>query len=97
VACDSMLLYRQDLSTNQRIALALHSGTQLSLVVAITAIAMQRRFMPSPQAAAMVGGGILALLLFPALARPFLSERRTARVEPNERFVSGASDPPESI
>ncbi len=47
----ALLLYRADLSRSQRIALALHSGTQLSLVVAITGIAVHRGLMPGGQAA----------------------------------------------
>ena len=72
----ALLLYRRDLSRNQRTALALHCGTQLSLVVIITGIAVQRGLMPGSQGAALVGGGILTVVLFPALAHPFLFERR---------------------
>ena len=72
----AMLLYRRDLSPNQRIALALHSGTQLPLVVAITSLAVHRGLMPGAQAAALVGGAILTVILFPALARSFLSGKR---------------------
>ncbi|MGH9670544.1 MAG: cation:proton antiporter [Terriglobales bacterium] len=71
----ALLLYRSDLSSNQRIALALHCGTQLPLVVAFTSIAVQRGLMPGGQGAALVGGAILTMLLFPALARCFLRER----------------------
>jgi len=71
----ALLLYRRDLSRDQRIALALHSGMQLSLVVAITSIAVGHGEMPGDQGAALVGGGILTLLLFPALARRFLPDR----------------------
>ena len=71
----ALLLYRRDLSPSQRIALALHSGTQLPLVVAITSLAVQRGLMPSGQAAALVGAAILTVILFPALARSFLSEK----------------------
>ena len=71
----ALLLYRSDLSSNQRIALALHCGMQLPLVVAFTSIAVQRGLMPSGQGAALVGGAILTVILFPALARSFLSEK----------------------
>ncbi len=67
-----MLLYRDVLNGSQRIALALHLGTQISLVVAITGIATQRGLMPAGQAAALVGGGIVTTILFPSLARRFL-------------------------
>ncbi len=70
----ALLLYRADLSFRRRIALALHSGTQLSLVVAIAAIAVQHGVMPGAQGAALVGGGILTTVLFPQLARPFLRD-----------------------
>ena len=70
----ALLLYRSDLSSRQRIGLAFHSGTQLSLVVAITGIAVGHDLMPGAQGAALVGGGILTMVLFPALARVFLLE-----------------------
>lgn len=68
----ALLFYRVDLSLSQRIGLALHSGTQLSLVVAITGIAVHRGLMPGAQGAALVGGGILTTILYPAIARRFL-------------------------
>jgi len=68
----ALLLYRAALTKAERIALALHLGTQISLVVPITGIAVQRGLMPGPQGAAMVGGAILTTLFFPALARRFL-------------------------
>ena len=68
----ALLLYRADLELPQRIGLALHSGTQLSLVVAITSIAVHRGLMTGVQGAALVGGGILTTVLYPAIARLFL-------------------------
>lgn len=70
----ALLLYRSDLSSRQRVALALHSATQLSLVVAITGIAVKNGQMPGGQGAALVGAGILTMLLFPALARSVLRQ-----------------------
>jgi Kef-type K+ transport system membrane component KefB len=75
----ALLLYRSDLSFRQRIGLAFHSGTQLSLVVAITGIAVGHELMPGAQGAALVGGGILTMMLFPALARRCLREQLVAR------------------
>ncbi len=74
----ALLLYRADLSARQRIGLALHSGTQLSLVVAITGIAVHRGLMPSVQAAELVGGGILTLILYPTLAERILRQEPAA-------------------
>ena len=53
-------------------ALALHLGTQISLVVAITGLAVRHELMPSEQAAAMVGGGILTTIIYPIAARRVL-------------------------
>ena len=68
----ALLLYRSDLSANKRIGLALHCGTQLTLVVAITSIAVPAGLMPGDQGAALVGGGIVTMVLYPMLARGFL-------------------------
>jgi Kef-type K+ transport system membrane component KefB len=65
----ALLIYRVDLPFRNRLSLALHSGTQLPLVVAITTIAVDRGVMPGGQAAALVGAGIVTMLVFPALAR----------------------------
>lgn len=62
-----LLLGRADLDAPRRQALALHAGTQLPLVVAIAAIAVQAGAMPPWQAASLVGGGILTMLVYPTL------------------------------
>jgi hypothetical protein len=56
------------------------NGTPLSppLVVAITGIAVRRGLMPGGQGAALVGGGIVTVILYPALARFFLQEKKQA-------------------
>jgi Kef-type K+ transport system membrane component KefB len=70
----TLLLYRADLNPRQCIGLALHMATQISVVVAITSIAVHRGLMPGAQGAALVGGGILTTILYPAIARRFLQE-----------------------
>ena len=70
----ALVLYRADLPSSQCIGLALHSGTQLSLVVAITGIAVHRGLMPGAQGAALVGGGILTTVLYPAIAQRILQQ-----------------------
>lgn len=64
----ALVLYTQVLSKPERLALALHSGTQLPLVVAITAIAVEKGAMPGWCGASMVMAGVLTVILFPALA-----------------------------
>jgi len=68
-------LYRNALPARQRIALALHSGTQLPLVVAITAIAVDRGAMPDWCSASLVVAAVITVMLFPALAILIVRER----------------------
>jgi hypothetical protein len=53
----ALLLYRSDLSSHQRIALALHTGTQLSMGFAITSIAVHRGFMPGGEGGCLPSDG----------------------------------------
>ncbi len=64
----ALLLYGRDLRAEQAAALALHSGTQLALVVAISGLAVGRELMPSVQAASLVAAATVTVLLYPALA-----------------------------
>lgn len=73
----ALLLYRKELDARQRNALALHLGTQLPLVVAIAALAVRQGAMPAWQGTALVGGGIITILIFPMIAGRLLrSEKR---------------------
>jgi hypothetical protein len=76
-----LLLYRTSLPMRPRMALAFHLSTQISLVVPITGIAVERGFMSGAQGAAMVGGAILTTLLYPVVAASLIKEEtRTAEV-----------------
>lgn len=68
----ALVLYRDLLEPRQSRALALHLGTQISLVVAITGLAVRHDLMPGDQAAAMVAGGILTTIVYPVAARRVL-------------------------
>lgn len=61
-------LYRDVLPLRERIALAFHSGTQLPLVVAVTAIAVERGVMPGWCGASLVVAAVFTVMLFPAIA-----------------------------
>ena len=63
----ALLLYRDVLEPAERRALALLSATQLPLVVAITTIGVDTGHMRSSTAAALVGAGVLSVLIYPAL------------------------------
>ena len=61
----AMVLYREELGSRDRMALAFFSSTQLPLVVAITTIALDDGKMRSSTAAALVGAAMLSTLIFP--------------------------------
>jgi Kef-type K+ transport system membrane component KefB len=65
----SLLLFRKQIpSLRDRTAFAFFSSTQLPLVVAITAIAVDQDHMRSDTAAGLVGAAIISTLVFPLIA-----------------------------
>ena len=62
------LLAQPGSSTKDRICLGLLSATQLPLVVAITTIGVENHELEPKTAAAMVGAGMLSVLVFPLVA-----------------------------
>ena len=77
----ALLLYRREFNLRDRIALALYSATQLPLVVAITAIAVAAGRMRPSTAAALVGAGMISVLLFPMIAAALRSSSSDAAAE----------------
>lgn len=63
--------YRKDLKSSERMPFALLLATGLPLVVAIAEIGVQGGHMRTDNAAALVGAGMLSVLLFPMLASLF--------------------------
>jgi hypothetical protein len=74
-----LLLYRRDLPRSELPALALFSAAALPLLVAITQIGLETKTMRTEVAVALVGAGMLSVLLYPLLA---LAVHRRAVVEP---------------
>ncbi len=64
----ALLLYRTDLASRERVLLGLYSATTLPLVVVITELGKATGRMLPENAAALVGAGILSVLLFPLIA-----------------------------
>jgi Kef-type K+ transport system membrane component KefB len=73
----ALLLYRRDLPRHQRVPLALFSATALPLVVVITSIGVAEGRMRPENAAALVGAGMLSVLLYPMAARVLLSRAQS--------------------
>ena len=75
-----VLLYRKDLpDRNDRRALVFFSATALPLVVAITTLGVEAEQMRPSTAAALVGAGMVSVILFPLLG--MAAARRSARSE----------------
>jgi len=81
------LLYRDEVSAEERLPFALYLSTALPLVVAITDIGVQTRNMRSSVAAAMVAAAILSSLIFPPMA-DFLLFRRVRQPAGNKPAVA---------
>ena len=73
-----LLLYRDAIPRSDRLPLALTSATALPLVVAVTQIGLDEGQMRPENAAALVGAGMVSVLVFPIVALQ-LRGRRVAR------------------
>ena len=78
----AMLLYRGEMASRDRLALAFFSSTQLPLVVAITTLALDADKMLSSTAAALVGAAILSTLIFPFVGMALRRGRQAADFSP---------------
>jgi Kef-type K+ transport system membrane component KefB len=64
----ALFLYRHDLDLNQRMQMTLLTATALPLLVALAAIGLSTGDMLPENAAALVGAGVLSVIVFPGLA-----------------------------
>jgi Kef-type K+ transport system membrane component KefB len=63
-----LLVFRKELALRQRTQLMLCTATSLPLIVALTEIGLRNGTMLPANAAALVGAGVLSVLLFPLTA-----------------------------
>jgi Kef-type K+ transport system membrane component KefB len=85
-----LLIYRRELATRERWQMAFVVSTALPLVVAIAEIGLRNGTMLPENAAALVGAGVLTVLVFPAIA---VALRRSVPDEPHA--VPGTEDAPD--
>lgn len=64
----ALLLYRRQLPTRERVQLTLLTATALPLLVALAQIGEESGHMLPENAAALVGAGVLSVMVFPAVA-----------------------------
>jgi Kef-type K+ transport system membrane component KefB len=64
----SFFLYRRELVLHQRVQMMLLTATSLPLLVALAAVGLDSGEMLPENAAALVGAGVLSVMVFPGLA-----------------------------
>ncbi len=77
-----LLLYRRDLKPAERLPLALFSAAALPLLVAITEIGLDTGTMKTEVAVALVGAGMLSVLVYPLLAMSVRRKREAPAPPP---------------
>lgn len=82
----AVLLSRRELQPGEHLPFALYVSTALPLIVAITEIGVATGRMRADNAAALVGAGMLSVLLFPLIALAL--RKRSGSVQPQTRIVS---------
>jgi Kef-type K+ transport system membrane component KefB len=80
-----VFLYRKDVTRAERLPFMLYSATALPMVVAITNIGVRTGRMSTDVAAALVGAGLVSVLLFPAVAESLLTKAARVAVAPAAR------------
>ncbi len=64
----ALVLYRHDLVLRERVQLMLLTATSLPMLVALAAVGLETGHMLPENAAALVGAGVLSVMVFPGLA-----------------------------
>jgi Kef-type K+ transport system membrane component KefB len=92
-----LFIYRGALPVRQRTQLMLFTATTLPLIVALTEVGLNNGTMLSENAAALVGAGVLSVLLFPFVAmtmdRPDERARHDGASHESEEAVEEQEDP----
>ena len=83
----SLLVYRRALPTRQRVEITFITATTLPLLIALADIGQQDGVMLPSTAAALVGAGVLAVLVYPLIA---VSLHRSAPLTPADVTIPAA-------
>jgi Kef-type K+ transport system membrane component KefB len=80
----ALLFYRRDLPTRERVQMMLLTATALPLLVALGEIGLESGTMLPANAAALVGAGVLSVIVFPPAAVSLRSSGARSLVEHSE-------------
>jgi Kef-type K+ transport system membrane component KefB len=86
----SLLVYRRALPARQRVEMTFITATTLPLLIALAEIGKEDGVMLPATAAALVGAGVLSVLIFPLIA---VRLHRTAPLTPADVGISHGIDP----
>lgn len=92
-----VLLYKNELSSEEKISFAFYSATGLPLILVITEIGVSAGLMPANRAAVLVSAGMLSVLLFPMLALKLRTELAKTIDNISNKKPEATSEPPEKI
>ena len=87
----SLLVYRHDLKPRQRVEMTFITATSLPLLIALAEIGQQDGVMLPATAAALVGAGVLSVLIYPLIAVGLYRSRTKAAVQPDSLDEAPAS------
>jgi Kef-type K+ transport system membrane component KefB len=79
----SLLIYRHDLKPRERVEMTFITATSLPLLIALAEIGQQDGVMLPSTAAALVGAGVLSVLIYPLIAVGLYKNRVKAQVQPD--------------
>jgi Kef-type K+ transport system membrane component KefB len=78
----SLVVYRHTLSRRQRIEMTFITATTMPLLIALAEIGLSDHVMIPANAAALVGAGVLSVLVYPSIAVALVRRGRAATAEP---------------
>ena len=90
----SLLIYRKELPVRQRVEMTFITATALPLLVALAEIGLRDGKMLPANAAAIVGAGVLSVLVFPAVATALARKEGRAQGAPEAAEVPQQAQPP---
>jgi Kef-type K+ transport system membrane component KefB len=79
----SLLVYRHDLKPRERVEMTFITATSLPLLIALAEIGEQDGVMLPATAAALVGAGVLSVLIYPVIAVGLYKSQVKAQVQPD--------------
>jgi Kef-type K+ transport system membrane component KefB len=88
----SLLVYRRALPLRQRAEMTFITATTMPLLIALAAIGLSTGVMIPANAAALVGAGVLSVLVYPAIAIALARRGRTAPAGPDAAAADHAAD-----